>query len=345
MHAHPDGVGVARSRRAGSGGPCPHVEALGRPGRSRRRRCARRRRGRRRSRTRPGTLAQADAGQQRQARGSPGQPPDQEPGQRLVVRGDPAPVPDAVDELHRRPQGALIPARSGVPPSMPVRHAQAVQPRPVRDVAASRTPLPPPGRNGASSGVDPAPDIGRHPFPRHRTSCGRRTPRSRLSSFPHIDRNVAGVSGCSRSTAGSTEPIFPRSSSSVVIDPNTWWTCVTAMSRVRGETLASDVLRVRLAGHGDRIRDQRNAPPEPGEHLRPGSPEGYTFDEWSRRAEQDLVPVDQVRSDPGHRHRVQPRPWRRAQTRSRRGSPAPMKRAVCSRIWADTPCGPLFDDG
>ena len=199
---------------------------------------------------------------------------------------------------------ALIPARSGVPPSRPSGMRSAARCGPPGPSPASRTPVPPPGRNGASSG---------------RTR--RRAYSTPVPAIPNILRpEITAKSQPSSSTSTGMCPALwvqsrhsrtagpsrPRSSSSVVSPPNTWCTWATVISLVRGETFGRDVGSVRLAGCGHRVRDQRDPPAEPGQHLPQVHP-GVDVRGVVQRAVQDLVPVCQVGRAPGQRDSVQPR--------------------------------------
>jgi len=132
---------------------------------------------------------------------------------------------------------ALIPARSGVPPSRPSGMRIPSRRGPSRPCPASRTPLPPPGRKGPSSGctrrraystpVPATPNI----------LCPESTAKSQPSCPTSTGMCPAlWVQSKHSRTAG---PSRPRSSSSVVSPPNTWCTWATVISLVRGDTLAA----------------------------------------------------------------------------------------------------------
>jgi len=132
---------------------------------------------------------------------------------------------------------ALIPARSGVPPSRPSGMRRPSRTRPARPSPASRTPVPPPGRNGVSSGctrrraystpVPATPNI----------LCPENTAKSQ-PSWPTSTGMCPALWVQSKHSliAG---PSRPRSSSSVVSPPNTWCTWVTVTNLVRGVNRAA----------------------------------------------------------------------------------------------------------
>ena len=70
--------------------------------------------------------------------------------------------------------------------------------------------------------------------------------------------------------------------------------------------LGGDVGGIRLAGLSHSVRDQRDPPAEPGQHLPQVHP-GVDVRGVVVRAVQDLVPVGQIGQAPGQRHGVQPR--------------------------------------
>ena len=132
---------------------------------------------------------------------------------------------------------ALIPATSGVPPSRPSGMRKPSRTRPAGPSPASRTPVPPPGRNGASSGCTPRRAYST-PVPAiPNILCPENTAKSQPSSPTSTGMCPAlWVQSKHSRTAG---PSRPRSSSSVVSPPNRWCTWATVISLVREVTLAA----------------------------------------------------------------------------------------------------------
>ena len=143
---------------------------------------------------------------------------------------------------------------------------------------ASRTPVPPPGRNGLSSGCTrrraystPVPAI-------PNILCPENTAKSQ-PSWPTSTGMCPAlwVQSKHSRTAG---PSRPRSSSSVLSAPNTWCTWVTVISLVRGVTLAAmsavSASPAAVTPYGTSVIRR----PKPASTSRRRT-HGYTFELWS----------------------------------------------------------------
>ena len=199
---------------------------------------------------------------------------------------------------------ALIPARSGVPPSRPSGMRSAPRCGPPGPSRASPDAGAAAGQERRQLRAHPPPRV-QHPRPRDPEHLVPGDHREVAAELVDVDRDVPRALG-----AVEAQPDRRAEPPPQLLQRGQSAEHVVHMGHRdqpgARETFGRDVGSVRLAGCGHRVRDQRDPQAEPGQHLPQVQP-GVDVRDVVQRAVQDLVPVGQVGRAPRPRDSVQPR--------------------------------------